>query len=396
MIGKPRIYEYVGPKALFDPNYVPPKLLHRKKEEKSLFSILNDSLSDKYCLNILYQGISGIGKKAIINKVLNDLSIKNGEEANFHPIFLNCNEKNLEELLILFLAELNKYNTPHYNLNSFLSQNISKLWSSIKLVRKKINRKLVFVLNNTETLKPGIYKKFLQFGRESKVTLISTVNKVMRASTLDLLNEFDLKTRLKFFSFKELLDILKQRIKLTFSHQIDNELLEFITDLIFEHYVPVPGKGIDILRELYPILNENKSMVQYEILEVCKNQFDTFQISDEFSMLSYISEEDLLTIIFLDNLSNYFINNSNFYIMISELKEIYDISCESLEYEKNYIEFNKIVKILERIGILGISKKEYNENDKKLRIDNENFNTYFLVINPHQLKAMVDAIFSKI
>ncbi|MCK4780025.1 MAG: hypothetical protein KAT57_07555, partial [Candidatus Lokiarchaeota archaeon] len=54
---------YIGTKALFDPNFIPPRLLYRKKEEDSLFSILNDSISDEFCLNILYQGINGIGKK---------------------------------------------------------------------------------------------------------------------------------------------------------------------------------------------------------------------------------------------------------------------------------------------------------------------------------------------
>ena len=62
---------FVGPKALFDPNYIPPHLLHRKKELNSLISILNDSISDKFSLNILYQGINGIGKKAT-NEILEE------------------------------------------------------------------------------------------------------------------------------------------------------------------------------------------------------------------------------------------------------------------------------------------------------------------------------------
>jgi len=64
---------YFGPKALFDPNFIPPSLLYRKKEEQTLHSILSDSISDDFCLNILYQGINGIGKKVIVNKVINDL-----------------------------------------------------------------------------------------------------------------------------------------------------------------------------------------------------------------------------------------------------------------------------------------------------------------------------------
>ncbi|MFX0012056.1 MAG: hypothetical protein ACFE9R_17215, partial [Candidatus Hermodarchaeota archaeon] len=51
---------FVGPRALFDQSYIPPQILYRKKEEKSLFSILNDSFSDNFSLNVLYQGIQGI------------------------------------------------------------------------------------------------------------------------------------------------------------------------------------------------------------------------------------------------------------------------------------------------------------------------------------------------
>ena len=52
MIGKLN-YSYIGPRAVFDPNYIPPQILHRSKEEHALYSILNDSLSDNFCLNIL-------------------------------------------------------------------------------------------------------------------------------------------------------------------------------------------------------------------------------------------------------------------------------------------------------------------------------------------------------
>lgn len=97
---------FVGPKALFDPNYIPPQILYRKKEQNSLISILTDSISDEFSLNILYQGINGIGKKAIINKVINDLSIQNKGNINIHKICIDCKEKNFEELIFSILADL--------------------------------------------------------------------------------------------------------------------------------------------------------------------------------------------------------------------------------------------------------------------------------------------------
>jgi len=51
MIVKPHLNDstgYVGPRAIYDPNFIPPRLLFRKKEVNTLSSILRDSISDKF------------------------------------------------------------------------------------------------------------------------------------------------------------------------------------------------------------------------------------------------------------------------------------------------------------------------------------------------------------
>ncbi|MFX1337140.1 MAG: hypothetical protein ACFFDK_00880, partial [Promethearchaeota archaeon] len=361
--------EYVGPKAIFDPNYIPPKLLFRKKEENSLYSILNDSITDQFPLNILYQGIEGIGKKVIINKVIKDLIIDNANLLPSQLIFIDCKERNLEELLFSLLTELNKFPSLNFNFNSFLNSNISQLWNIFKLASKKIDQNLFLIFNNIEYIKPDFFKKLLYFGKEMNLTIISTVNKILRSSTLDYLSEFDIKRKLNYFTYQELNLILQNRASLTFSHEIDKELIQFITDLIFEHYVPVPGKGIEIMREIYPFLKTQDNIEYFKMLEICQNQFDSFQISDEFNMLNYISEEDLLTIIFLDNLSNTFSKKSHFYIDLKYLQELYDVSCETLEYENDLNEFKNIIQKILRIGILSPSKKTLKNNFKFLAED---------------------------
>lgn len=384
---------YVGPKALFDPTYVPPKLLYREKEERLLSSVLNDSITDHYSLRILYQGIQGIGKKAIINRTLNDLSIQN---KNIQKISVDCSEKGLEELVISLLTKINDISNLNIDFSAFINAKISDLWNILKVSCQKFNNNTIFILNNVEHLKPEIFKKFLNFGKESKISIISTVNKILRSSSFDILCEFDLKKKMEYFSYKELYNILKQRVNLAFSHEIDKELIEFLTDLIFEHYAPVPGKGIDVLRDLYPNL-QNKMYIKYkDLLEICQNNFDLSPSSDEFSLLTYISEEDLLTIIFLDNLSSHFINKSKYYISLTELRNIYDLSCESLEFDKSGEEFKQLIKSLDRLGILSASKKKAFESsliEKKDLLDGYRF---FIVISPNQLKSMVDAVFGKL
>ncbi len=394
MISTPKVNNssYVGPRALFDAHYVPPKILYRNREEKSLFSILKDSFSDDFSLSILYQGIQGIGKQVIINKVIRDLSNLNTEFLN---IQVDCREKNLEEIIISLLTKIGQNQNTNFNFKSIINSNISNLWNLFKLMCRKVDHNLIFIFNNIEHLEPEIFKKFLQYGKDTSVSFLATVNQALKPSTLDLISEFDLKKKLNYFSYKELFDILKQRVSLTFLREVDKELVEFITDLIFEHYVPVPGKGIEILREVYPVLNQQVSLNNLEISEILRNQFVSLQATDEFSMLSYISEAELLTIIFLDNLSNHFLKNSNLYITIKELKDLYLVSCELIDYEKDMEEFKNFITTLRNNGILNASKKN-NLNDYRNFSDNIlNYKFYFMVINPRQLKSILDAIFNK-
>ena len=386
---------YIGTKALFDPNFIPPRLLYRKKEEDSLFSILNDSISDEFCLNILYQGINGIGKKAVINKVLNDLLNQNKDFIQINNVFVDCKEKNIEEVIFSLLSEIITFSNINIDLRSILNSDISNLWNTFKFISNKVDSHLFFIFNNIEYLEPEIFNKFLQFSREANITLISTANKIIRPGTIDLLSEFDFKNRLNFFTYHELYAILKQRVLLSFSHEIDNQLIQYITDLICEQYVPVPGKGIDILRDIYPILKNKNNISNFELLEICQNEFDNFQISDEFSMFYYLSEEDILTVIFLDNLSNYFMRKMNYYISLEELQELYEISCETLEYNKNFNEFRKLTEELLNIGIIKTSKQTLSKFSTHNSLTNVNNNLFFILINPKQIKVIIDTIFNQ-
>jgi hypothetical protein len=384
---------FVGPKALFDPNYIPPHLLYRKKELNSLVSILNDSISDKFSLNILYQGINGIGKRAIANKVINDLSHQNNGDRDIHKICIDCKEKDFEELIFTILPDLLNLSKFKINYDSLLNSNLSHLWNVFKLLCKRIDHKLFFIFTNVEYLTPEIFKKFLQVGKETNITSIYTINKILRPVTINLLPEFDLKKKLNYFNYKELYSILKQRILLTFSHEVDGEIIKYISDLVCEQYVPVPGKGIEILRDLYPLLKNKQKIMNCDLIELCQNNFDQMQIHDEFSMLNYISDEDFLNIIFLDNLSSHFINKMNYYISLKELEELYYVSCESLEYEKSINEFRSLIKDLLNIGIIRPSRKTPRGKKSQLLDNLENCSFYFMVISPNQLKAILDTFF---
>ncbi len=386
---------YIGPKALFDPNYIPPNLLYRKKEESSLFSILNDSISDEFCLNILYHGMNGIGKKVIVNKVINDLLIKNKDFSKINKISVDCKEKEIEELIFSLLNEINSYSNFNFDYRTILNSNLTHLWNTFKFACNKIDSHLFFIFNNIEYLEPEIFQKFMQFSKETNITLISTVNKFLKPGTMDLLSEFDFKHKLDFFSYNELYSILNQRVLLSFSHEIDKNLIRYITDLICEEYVPVPGKGIEILRDIYPILKNNRGSCNFDLLEICQNEFDRFQISDEFNIINYLSEEDILTVVFLDNLSNLFISKMKYYVSFNELLECYELSCEFLEYTKDNNEFYSLIEEMLNIGIIKLSKRTQYKNNDKNGFNNMDYNSFFTIINPKQIKVIIDTIFNQ-
>lgn len=386
---------FVGPKAIFDPNFIPPRILFRKKEIKSLSSILTDSITDNFRLNILYQGISGIGKKVIINKVIDDLARNNLESKNIHKLYVDCKEKNFEELTFSILNDLLNISNLKIDYESLLSSNLSHLWNMFKLICKKTDINLFFIFANVEHLKPNIFKKFLQLGKENNITSIYTLNKIFRPATTDLLSEFDLKKKLSYFNYNELFSILKQRSLLTFSHQVDDELIKYITDLICEQYVPVPGKGMEIFKDLYPLLKVDQNLRNFKLIELCQNHFDQMQINDEFSVLNYMSEEDVLHLLFLDNLSNYFISTMNYYITLNELEEVYDICCETLEYDKNISEFQSIIKDLLNIGMIRHSKMAQRGSKPHFFGTTTRTNSFFMVISPNQLKALIDTLFER-
>ena len=386
---------YVGPRAIFDPLYIPPKILFRENEKTDLFSILRDSFSDGFYLNMLYQGVQGIGKKVIINKTIQELCDARTFDADIASICFDCREKNLEELITQMIIELNQIAGTEIDYNIMINSRVSELWNLLKIISKKLEFEVVLLFNNIEYLKPEIFRKFLQYGKEFKLNLISTVNNTNRSSTLELINEFDLKKKLRYYSHRELYEILLHRISLTFLNHVDKEIIELISDFIFEHHIPVPGKGMDILRHLYPILVEPKKYENLEILEAIQNQFESVQNVDHYYLLSFLSEEDLLTILFLDNISNYFLTNNKYYISFIELRDLYGISCESIEYEISTSELHDLLCKLQDIGLISVSRKPNQPNFNSKYKNGKESDTYFININPNHLKAMVDAYFSE-
>src|SRR6056297_2275976 len=83
--------KYVGPKSLFDPNFVPPKILPRKKQARLIHGLIMDALDDGYSSSINLYGLKGSGKNLQINhffKWLVEYQKDCIEETAEHPFYL--------------------------------------------------------------------------------------------------------------------------------------------------------------------------------------------------------------------------------------------------------------------------------------------------------------------
>jgi hypothetical protein len=181
---------------------------------------------------------------------------------------------------------------------------------------------------------------------------------------------------------------LKQRFSLTFQRNVDDGLIDYITDIICENFAPIPGKGVEIMKLLYPLLVDYKDPDFSNLIDLIQTHFVEFNNIDEFAMLNYLSEGDPLTLLFLDNLSSHLLNSSfNYYISKPELQELYFIACEYLDYPKVKSEFNLLLKKILKIGVLTVSNKFKHPHSKFSE------NLLFSTLNPVKLKAMIDVIF---
>jgi hypothetical protein len=102
----------------------------------------------------------------------------------------------------------------------------------------------------------------------------------------------------------------------------------------------------------------------------------------------------MLTVLFLDNLTNYFsCHRYKFYISLKDLRELYFLSTESLEYKKKVEEFIQLITNLNNLGIITPSKK-HNLPPDELLLEKQTLSSfYFLNVNPSKLRLVVDAIF---
>lgn len=405
--------KFIGPRALYDKFYIPDRLVDRKKEEHSLFGLLNDAVVDQFSAQISLFGLKGVGKTVLINKSLKKMTeLKSiNYENNVLAIYANCEGKDLEQILFTIINSLAK--KLNYDIDSqlILSSDLKRLWNLCKLLISKLKQQIIIFLDSVEYLNPNIINKVCNFAKTESIIVIQSYNIPKSSPILIDVNQPDYKLELGIYSNKSLLEIGQDRCKVAIKNPVEDELLKYVVDLTSLFDKKVPGSIMKVLRDLYPILEHNRIIDTSQVRDVCRYQFEGFSV-DELGIADFISNSDILERVFLDNICGYFIRSNSYYISSLELQQNYQLACESLEESVSAAKYQSSIKQMQNISLLLPSTLSPNsnlandysvdttngrnpiKNNVKNPLNNKLIsNAYFITISPEILNEMLNVAF---
>ena len=382
--GSPSPFGY--PRALFDPNYIPPKLLHRNKELKNFLNIFNSSLNpeDKFNINAYIYGIRGIGKSVFTKYFLRLLKSHFGEK--FTDIYIDMAVKSPNENLRL-LVEL--YSQSISNKFTYLN-NPQKLWSYFHFLRNKTEIPLILILDNVNYLNQPLFEKIIRYSKDLKISTIVTSQIPYRTckKNSNLIAEYlDFPLKLDIYSSSALLDILSQRIALAFPMNIDTTLSQYIVDIVTQFDLYRPSTCITVLKTIYQHLINGEDVHPTLIRNISFHLLEFPFQGDLNSLLQFDdSTIELFYLPLLEKIAIFFKKGKQVYIDSQELFRLYKITCDELLLPYNKNQYQKFIDILVFDGFLYQSGFK-SVNDESL---------FFIMTDPHRLLEYLEIKYSAI
>lgn len=405
---------YVGTRALFDPEFVPPRLPGREKEVKRLRGFLTDMTEDHCATNVVVTGIPGIGKKALVNATI-------PAEA---PIVrkIDCSNKIIEEILGTMVASLTGADLGPFHL---LNASIPQLWNTLRLACKKYRREPslprtrrdgsrgtrgpdgiqgpdatprpdgnphpdgttataqcpTFVLQSVNHVQDGYLEKFFRFGKECAVNVIATWESTA-LTRADLPSRYsDYRVNLTPVQSKDLYEIARDRLELALPGTVPASVPAIVVDLVDEFSIRAPGACINILKDVYPALKNEESLSFELVRDACKYHFSSPDfLPNELQLLHDVGDADFLLKMFIDEIAALFGRPGKFYASHQELRERYAVACEVVDVPKNTREFWDFVSILKGMNVLYHSRLNHGQ--------------YYLLPTPPELQRILDVLFT--
>ncbi|MFX1369221.1 MAG: hypothetical protein ACFFAY_11520, partial [Promethearchaeota archaeon] len=132
-----------SPKGLFDPYYVPEKLLHRDRELETIDGIYRDCYEEDYGVNCLVHGITGVGMTVFSRYFLTKLV---PQQFDAYTVYVDARRKDTLEII----SELNDKIHKETDTPITVAFDLDILWMNFKRTAASARKKTVFVIDNID------------------------------------------------------------------------------------------------------------------------------------------------------------------------------------------------------------------------------------------------------
>ncbi len=332
-----------SPKGLFDPYYVPKKLLHRDRELETIGGIYADSYTDEYGVNCLVHGITGVGMTVFSRYFLTKLV---PEKFDAYTIYVDAKNKDTLEII----SELNDKVHKQTNTPITFTFDLDVLWMQFKRTAAATAKRGVFVLDNIDEQNEEIYAKVARLSKEINASTIGVLNSHdYRLLTKGAASSmaYDFEVPLDTFTQGQLYDIVRLRVEDTFTHGLTDEIVRYITDIVCEFDASKPKTSIEALKALWPLASTGKEIdsdtVRAATSEIAQFAYD----QDYMETIDTISMNDFMTLLVLEALAEHLMRyKTETYVDRQTLNEIVQVKCEELGVRYVAVDIEKSLQTL--------------------------------------------------
>lgn len=389
--------DYIGPRALFDPNFIPKKYLPREKIAYYIDGVMGDAINDGYATNINLYGLQGSGKNLAIHHYLqwvmesNKVELGGSSSCKIHILHVDCNKRDDGQVLFQLVSQLGPLIHPMFSARKALELNSLTLWNLFKILIEKANRPVILHLQHSEVLTNIFVSKLFLFSKSCRnLQIFTTIDSGMQRYHFKQYEAMDHKLQFETYSISDIFTITNDRVKMAIPHQISEESIKLMVDFVGEFDINVPGASIRLLKELYPTINQYKEIQPEHIRVISQYNFDGFSL-DAYQMADFVVNSSVEDRLFLENVINYFQKQQTYYIFMQDVKKAYKMMCDELGFPVIQDELKENLKKIVDNNILCLSK--YYQNQTMIKTSKSKNNAYFLTIPIQEASELMEASF---
>ena len=395
--------QYVGARALFDPNFIPLVFIERKKKTALLHGVITDAIEDQYSTNINFYGLEGIGKNLLVNNFLQDISLRQVDASikgksscknlnqNIYILRVDCSEKEIEQIFFTILSQLCSIIKLQFNINEILKSTPSKLWNFIKLIMDRLEYPVILFLQKSENISPFYLTKLYKYAKNShRMQIITTINTGLQRYSFKQYQGMDHRIQMGLYDIKNLEQITTDRSIMAFEKSLEPESISLIVDYISEYDLMVPGACMNLLKEMYPVIHQNGGLTPEIFRNTTQYYFDSYNL-DAITFADFVISSSIEDRLFLEYLVDFFRSKNNFYIPFNDIRQAYSMTCEELGYEILDQDFFNSFKKITEAQVFCPSKIFRNDGKRE---DNGVYHVpHFLTLPVHEVNELLNVSF---